>query len=83
MSALLVVLDVEFGVDVIGVIVIAPIVTVDVLLILLPTAEIVERCFLLCVLLFEFSSISSILRFVILLSLLPLSTCCCLSKCFS
>lgn len=70
------VLDVEFGVDVIGVIVIAPIVTVDVLVILLLTAEIF--CFLLCILLFEFSSVSSILRFVILLSLLalPLSACC-------
>lgn len=76
------VFDVEFDVDVIGVIVIAPIVTVDVLLILLVRAEIVERCFLLCELLFELSSVSSTLRFVILLSLLPLSNCC-LSKCFS
>lgn len=81
MSALLAVLDVEFGVDVIGVIVIAPIVTADVLLILL-TAEIAERCFLLKVLLFKLSSASSILRLPILISLL-LPSACCFSICLS
>ena len=79
-STLLVVLEVEFGVDVMGVIVVAPIVTADVLLILF-TADIIERCFLLGVLLlFEFSSISSTFRFCNLLSLI-FSTC--LSICFS